>query len=374
MNRSLLTALLVSATQLVFSPAYSNVPTVSPDAEAVSKQVCESTMPSQYTETVSPELAAKYSYKQDGEFTTASQLPTYEWMPVNHTPNAIVIGVHGLTLHGRRYRVLARMLAVNGIGVVSMDMRGFGRCKFDPDNKFSTAEDDKTKISHHKSYDDLVKIVRAVRLKYPGRRLIVMGESLGCTFAVKLASEFKDLVDGIILSAPAVKVNPKMYVGHGTVAQGVKAIVAPGHAVNLDSFIHNLVSDRTDVVNEMLDDPLILKSVPLLNLLATDEFVSKTADWGKGVSNHLPVLILQGSTDSCVSAKHVTDLTNAMPSDDQTLSWRGNYGHLQLETIFLRPSILNALINWLYDHGVEAKARDQKVQDSINQLGGRLVI
>ncbi|MBX9694194.1 MAG: hypothetical protein K2Z81_17555, partial [Cyanobacteria bacterium] len=99
-----------------------------------------------------------------------------------------------------------------------------------------------------------------------------------------------------------------------------------------------------------------------------------TAEWGKGVGPHLPVLIVQGSTDSCVSAKHVTDLTNAMPSDDQTLSWRGNYGHLQLETMFLRPSILNALTTWLFDHGVDAQAKLKKVQESINDLGGKLVI
>ncbi|MBX9692236.1 MAG: lysophospholipase, partial [Cyanobacteria bacterium] len=279
MTRSLIAALLVCASQVSFLPAFaavdSTVPAMTTDAASKSDVVRESTMPPEYKEVIKPELAAKYSYKQDGEFTAVSQLPTYEWMPTEHEPKAIVVGIHGLTLHGRRYRVLARMLAVNGIGFVAMDMRGFGRCRFDTDNKFSTPTDDKTKISYHNSYDEIVKIVTAVKQRYPGRRLIVMGESLGCTFAVRVAAEHQDLVDGIILSAPAVKLNPKMYVGGGNVAQGVKAIVSPGHSVKLNSFIHNLVSDRTEVVNEMLDDPHILKSVPLLNLLATDEFVAK---------------------------------------------------------------------------------------------------
>src|SRR4029077_6838578 len=140
-----------------------------------------------------------------------------------------VVGVHGLTLHGRRYRVLARVFANANVGFISMDMRGFGRCKFDPKKQFSTATDDRTRVNHEKSYEEIVALVRAARNKYPGQRLVVLGESLGCTYAVRLAAEHKDLVDGIVLSAPAVKLNPKMYIGHGSVARAAKAVVVPGH-------------------------------------------------------------------------------------------------------------------------------------------------
>src|SRR5437899_3309228 len=77
--------------------------------------ISETTMPSQYKEVIRPDLAAKYRYSQDGDFSKASQLPTYEWMPVGVEPRAILVGIHGLTLHGRRYRVLARALAINGV-------------------------------------------------------------------------------------------------------------------------------------------------------------------------------------------------------------------------------------------------------------------
>jgi alpha-beta hydrolase superfamily lysophospholipase len=200
-----------------------------------------------------------------------------------------------------------------------------------------------------------------------------MGESLGCTFALRLASEHPSLVDGIVLSAPAVKVNPKMYIGHGNLRQGAKALVKPSHMVGLNSFMRNLVSPRPDVVSEMLDDPFILKELNLGALISTDEFVAKTLEWGKGVNKHLPILIFQGSIDNCVSAKHVIDLTNIMPSDDQTLAWRGSYGHLQLETVFVRSSILNGLVGWMYDHSVEIQPRLQKAQDTITNVGGRII-
>jgi alpha-beta hydrolase superfamily lysophospholipase len=333
----------------------------------------ESTMPPGFEEVIKPEVASKYEFKLDGDLTKASGLPTYQWMPAGAPPRAIIVAIHGLTLHGRRYRVLGRALAANGFGLIAMDMRGFGRCKFDLQKQFSTTEDDRTKVSHQKSYDEIVKLMQAVRERYPGQRLMVMGESLGCTFAVRLASEHKDLVDGLVLSAPAVKVNPKMYIGHGNLRQGAKAIVKPSHSVDLNSFMRNLVSPRPDVVSEMLDDPHILKALPLGALLSTDEFVGNTVGWGKGISAHLPILIFQGSIDNCVSAKHVTDLTNAMPSDDQTIAWRGSYGHLQLETVFVRASILNALVSWMYDHSIEIQPRLQRAQDTIKDAGGRIV-
>ncbi len=128
-------------------------------------------------------LAAKYSYTEDGAFTKALDMPTYEWMPVDGPPKAIVLGVHGLTLHGRRFRILARSLAVNGIGFVSLDMRGFGRCHFDDKKQFSTAEDDKTKVNHEKSYQDIVKLAELIKAKYPNLRLLALGGVWDVPFA-----------------------------------------------------------------------------------------------------------------------------------------------------------------------------------------------
>lgn len=328
-------------------------------------------MPQGFAETIKPELAGKYQFSADGEFSKACGLPTYQWMPVGVSPRAIIVAVHGLTLHGRRYRVLGRFVAVNGAGLISMDMRGFGRCFFDDKKQFST-DDDRAEVDHEKSYLDIVKLVTAVRQKYPDKRLVVMGESLGCTFAVRLAAEHSDLVDGIIISAPAVKVNPDMIVGGGNIRHGIKAVFKPSHQVDLHSFIHTLVSERPDVVSEMIDDPYVRKSLSLRALLTTDAFVDKTAKWGKTTNSRLPVLVIQGSKDGCVSAKHVIDLMNNMPSDDQTLVWRGKYGHLQLETIFMRAMIVEAFLNWIHDHSLEVVPKMDAMKQEIVDLGGKI--
>lgn len=332
----------------------------------------ELTIPS-VKDTLNPEMAGQFTYIEDGELSQKLDLPVYEWLPVNRQPRVVCLGIHGLTLHGRRYRVLARTLASEGVVFVAPDMRGFGRCKFDPDKRFSTATDDKTKINYEKSYSDIVKLAQLLKEKYPDIPLIVLGESLGCTYCVRLAGDHPEVVTGMILSAPAVKVNPDMYLSPTDIGAGMKALVAKHHELNLHHFITSLVSGRKEVVDEMLDDPLILKQVPLFDLLHADEFVGKTAKYGKQVPPHMAVLIIQGSSDRCVVPEMVTHLTEAMPSDDQTVRWLGSYGHLQLETSFLRAAVVDSIRDWFEDHSAASREDKLNLGRKIVDAGGTLL-
>jgi len=331
----------------------------------------ESTMPPGFPEVIDPAIASKYVYTEYGDYTKALNIPTYEWMPAGAPPRAMVLAIHGLTLHGRRYRVLARTLAVNGIGVVALDMRGFGSCYFGEEAaRFSTKEDDKRKVDYEKSYEDIVKLAQLIKQKYPDLRLIVLGESLGCTFCVRLAAEHPELVFGIALSAPAVKLNHDMFAGHGQILDGVAAAIKPDHELNMKGFFAELCSARPQVQQEMLDDPYIRKELTIKALLSTDENVGKTAKYGKATDKKLSVVVLQGSKDGCVSPKHVVDLMNNMPSDDQRLDWRGNFGHLQLETVYMQIPTIDAVADWLNSHSNAREMRLSEIQREVAALGG----
>ena len=105
--------------------------------------------------------------------------------------------------------------------------------------------------------------------------MIALGESLGCTFAVRLAAEHPELVDAVLLSAPAVRINPDMYAGHGQIIKGLEAVIKPSHEIKMSGFFADLVSKRPEVQNEMIDDPLIRKELSIGELLNTDEFVKR---------------------------------------------------------------------------------------------------
>jgi len=117
-------------------------------------------------------------------------------------------------------------------------------------------------------------------------------------------------------------------------------------------------------------DPMVLQELPLKALMSTDKFVAKTTHWGKTTDKHLPVLIIQGSRDGCVSPKHVTELMNSMPSDDQNLAWRGSFGHLQLETAHMRAPVIDAVGSWMLNHGVANQLKLKELQQTTADLGG----
>lgn len=147
-------------------------------------------------------LSDRFTFVQDGELSKAVHLPIYEWYTKKLPPDGMVLAIHGLTLHGKRYEIVARALAAeNPIGcyyVVAPDMRGFGRTRTDP--TFSQGQDSTRKIDYAKSVEDMACIAKYMRAKYPGLPLYVIGESLGATVALALAAKHPELVDGLVLS------------------------------------------------------------------------------------------------------------------------------------------------------------------------------
>ncbi|MBX9694897.1 MAG: lysophospholipase, partial [Cyanobacteria bacterium] len=256
---------------------------------------------------------------------------------------------------------------------VSLDMRGFGRCHFEEAEKFSTKEDNKRHINHGKSFEDIVKLAELIRRKYPGVPIIALGESLGCTFCLRLAGEHQELVDGMILSAPAVRVNPAMYASPKDIEEGFLSLLKINHKVSLNQFITHLVSSRQEVSQEMMDDPLILKEISLKDLLSTDSFVEKTAHFGKLVAANMPVLILQAGGDKCVSPRAVTDLMFNMNSSNQTLAWMGPWGHLQLETSYMRSKVIDVIGEWIENRTSNGNLALQALEEDIDDLGGTLI-
>ncbi len=164
-----------------------------------------------------------------------------------------------------------------------------------------------------------------------------------------------------------------MYASASDIESGFMALLKKNHKVSLKQFINHLVSTRKEVSQEMMDDPLILKEINLKDLLATDAFVEKTAHYGKNVAENVPVLILQGGGDKCVSPKAVTTLMANMDSSNQTLAWMGPFGHLQLETSYMRSKVIDALGEWIENRTSNGNVALQALEEDIDELGGTLV-
>lgn len=308
-----------------------------------------------------------FEYVEDGPDFRKLKVPTYEWIPRGFSEDlrGVIIFVHGLTLHGKTYALAGKAFATGNFYAVSSDMRGFGRCFRDEKNQFG-----KKKIDYEASYTDLVELVKIVRDKHPGTRLIIVGESLGATPCLRLASQHPEFIDGIILSGPAVTVNPMMLFHPRSLIAGFRGLVIdPRFNVNLGFFMRKLVSQDSRIVEELESDPLIRKSMTIRDLLKTDAYVSKNVKYARSLKPGVPLLILQGSKDKCVVPKRVTKLLGVISSDDQTLRWMQHLSHLLLETKYIKPGTVSAIASWIDAHEPEYQKELLNLDEDLKKLG-----
>jgi alpha-beta hydrolase superfamily lysophospholipase len=309
----------------------------------------------------------------DGPLSDALHLPLRQFYPKNRAPVGIVLAVHGLTLHGGLYDVVGKVLAVDGFHFCAPDMRGFGRCYYDDKHKYCVGNDCKNEVDYEKTFDDLVELMKKLRQEHPGVPLFLMGESLGTAVCIRLAAEHPEMVSGLILSGPTVKVHPLMFLHPEVIAAGtVGYMTSPRFQVSMDAFVKNLISNDPDVVEEILADPLCRKSLTIKELLATKRIVNRTLHFARMIKPHESVLIVQGSEDKCLIPKAVTRLTRRVRSDDQTLRWLHAHGHLLLETAFLRPATVNSVYAWLVQQGEGKIEYCVTTLDMLRRLGNKL--
>lgn len=319
-----------------------------------------------------PDPNMRFSYTEDGKYSQELNIPTYEWSPVGFPNKArgYVVFVHGLTLHGQRYTVSGRAFAAANFYALAFDMRGFGRCYTDPDGKFSRDGESKRGVDYEKSFEDLVKLVSLAKKDHPDMPIILVGESLGVTPCLRLAAERGDLVDAMVLSGAAVSVNPLMIFHPKSIKAGLKGVfIDPKFNVKLQFFMEDLVSSDPRIVEELTNDPLIRQKLTIWNLIQTDRYVSKNIKYANKIRPEMPILLLQGSRDRCVIPKKVVRLCSNIRSDEQTLRWMDSFSHVLLETKYLNPATIEAVVAFIRMREPEMAGQVRAVRKDLQQLG-----
>lgn len=299
-------------------------------------------------------------YEENGALGLQLRLPLYHWWNAAVTPRATVVAMHGLTLHGRTFDTLARTLAGQGFEVYAMDMRGYGRSMKD-DPRYCFKDDSRKKIDYNKSYADLVRLLRCLRTQGSAAPVFAVGESLGAAMAIRLAAGNPDLIDGLVLSSPAIKRHS--FLDPYAIADTAVMCVDPCAQVDLMPFVRRYMSDDPKIIAEKESDPLLRRSLSAFELMESDYAVRKTARFVSHISADLPVLVIQGSADRCVKANAVMLLLSRLHSTDQTVKWFPERGHILLETAYVKPDTLDAVVSWLDTHASSPtiQARHQRV-------------
>ena len=109
---------------------------------------------------------------------------------------AAFILVHGLGAHSARWDFLASHFARNGYASYGVELKGFGR----------TPERPRGHVDSYRVWDrDVLALSETVARENPGRKMFLLGESLGGLVAYNLAARQPDRFAGQILISPAFK-------------------------------------------------------------------------------------------------------------------------------------------------------------------------
>lgn len=304
--------------------------------------------------------------EDDVDLGLENEIPSHLWKDDQVKPKALAVAIHGLVMHGGLYDVLAKRLAAQGFIVLAPDLRGCGRwlkdeVKKEPVAERAAASGTVTKclgkhastLDYEQSYEDLVQMTKAFKTQYSNLPLYLIGESLGAGLALHLASVEPGLVDGLVLSSPAIK----RHSFYGSIMSYSSSLLLRKPHVNVDlvPFIRRYVSEDPRVIEEALSDPLVRKKLTAIDLLKTSNYIKPTLRYAKDVSESTPVLILQGSKDRILKSNAVVLLLKHMKSRDQTVRWFNERGHLLLETAYAQPDTLRTVESWLGEHASDTR-------------------
>lgn len=144
---------------------------------------------------------SSFSPPHRGTLTTEDgvELHTQTLVPEASLQAAVVL-VHGFAEHCGRYGGVARAFAQEHVAVHAYDQRGYGR-----------SGGPRAYVDRFDDYlDDLGQVLSFAQSRTPDRPLFLFGHSMGGLVALKYVLERAPSLQGLILSAPALEVNPNL--------------------------------------------------------------------------------------------------------------------------------------------------------------------
>ena len=267
----------------------------------------------------------------------------YEWYNPDIKPKAIVVAVHGLTMHGAVYDSLARHLAEKGIIVLAPDLPGYGRRNIDKE------------ISYSQAINEIADIIQAANKDYKNLPIICMGESLGCDLVLYAIRNKSIPICGLILSSPALV--PRLHICPSLAKNDVSMIIGLVDAnvkMDLSSYIKAYASEDPVITKAVLNDPLVRKQLSCQNIWHSYEIMQPVYKQASLIDSSTAILIMQGRKDRVLKSKAIIKLVSNLNANDLTVKWFKDRGHLMLETPYPQVDVLQTIDEWLRFHTSES--------------------
>ena len=256
---------------------------------------------------------------------------TQNWQPSDE-PKAVLILVHGLAEHSNRYVGIANYFTEQGYAVYALDHEGHGHSQ--------------GLRGYINSFDDFLttldQYLNNIANQHPGKKLFLVGHSMGGVISSAYLLEHQQKLAGCILSGAALATGDVISPLQKVVLNTLSKVLPKLPVLQLEA---NDVCHDPAVVEAYKNDPHVFTGKIRVRLITE---ILRTADRVlKNAANiSLPMLILHGGDDKMASPSGSEKLYAGISSSDKTLKIYPGLYH----EIFLEPEKLEiyaAIHTWL---------------------------
>jgi alpha-beta hydrolase superfamily lysophospholipase len=251
------------------------------------------------------------------------------WRP-SGTARAVVIICHGLNAHSGQYQWVGEQLAVSGLAVYALDLRGRGR-----------SDGERFYVEKFSDYvSDVATVVALAKTREPGLSVYLLGHSAGGVVSCIYTLEHQSELAGLICESFAFQVpTPDFAIA---VLKGVSHLAPHAHVVKLKN---EDFSRDPDVVRAMNTDPLIAHEVQptrtVAELARADERLQ-----AEFPLITLPVLILHGTLDRVTKPSGSQLFYDTAGAVDKTLKLYEGHYHDLLHDVD-KEEVLTDITGWI---------------------------
>jgi len=262
----------------------------------------------------------------------------YRYWPAQAWNGHVAIVLHGIGYHSGPYKVIADAFNPLGIAVYGLDARGHG-LSCGPRGYTGSAVE---------VAQDVAAIVDLVKLQQPHAKVFLLGDSMGCNYALDYAKQSAQL-SGLVLLAPA------FYVDSSQLLNLESALLMPYFLLGHRQPVIDLIGNRLDEssrdpkwVAARRADPLAYKKANFGYLLDIQRLIF---GWKRKIAPQVrvPILMIKGGKDRVVSHRDCETFQKLSASPDKRFEVYPDVPHTTLwdpQT----PEILDAAGSWILQH------------------------
>ncbi|MCC7530080.1 MAG: alpha/beta fold hydrolase [Candidatus Melainabacteria bacterium] len=230
--------------------------------------------------------------------------PCRSWVNPAEKPVAILLCIHGLGLQSNSYEFFGTEQSKRGLAVYAIDVRGFGSWM---------KAGGKTQVNFNDCLADIKQAAESIRAANPGIPLYILGESMGGAIALRAASMYPDLIDGLISSVPA----GERFNQGKTSAKVFLNLLSGFNLANVGGDLVNQATQNAKLKYKWQQDPLARLNLTPQELIQFQDFMNSNHDAARKLTD-MPVLFVQGNGDQLVKPEGTWELFNSVAVKDKS--------------------------------------------------------